>query len=57
MLNKIMNFLMCVVPFVWLMMSIPNFFAGNYDKATYDLAAGVFFMILPMYFDFLDGKR
>ena len=56
-MQKFMNFLMQIMPFVWLILSFSSFMAGHYDRAAYDMAAGAFFMILPMYYDFLDRKR
>lgn len=55
-MKSFVNILMMLFPFVWMILAIINAFAGHYDRAAYDVAAGTFFMVLPMYFDFLDKK-
>lgn len=55
-MRNFLNITMMLFPFAWMMLAIVNGFSGQYDKAAYDMAAGAFFMILPMYFEFLDRK-
>lgn len=56
-MKKVMNVFMILLPFVWIMLGIFNAFAGQYDRAAYDMAAGAFFMIMPMYYSFLKDRE
>lgn len=55
-MNYVLGFLMRGFPFLWIIMGIMGSLNDQYDKAAYDMAAGAFFMIMPMYFAFLDGR-
>lgn len=55
-MNTVLRFLMRLFPFLWFFMGLVISYIGKYDLAAYDMAAGAFFMILPMYYAFLDSK-
>lgn len=56
-MKKVMNVFMILLPFAWIMLGIFNAFAGQYDRAAYDMAAGAFFMIMPLYYSFLKDRE
>jgi hypothetical protein len=48
---------MRVMPWLFAIAGLICAFGNNYDQAAYNMAAGVFFMILPQYFEFLEIRR
>lgn len=56
-MKSFFSFLMQILPFAWMLLGFYNMVTGQYDRAAYDMAAGAFFMIMPMYYAFLEGRR
>lgn len=55
-MHYFLRYIMRAFPIFWVVLGILNALLEKYDLATYNMAAGAFFMILPMYYAFLDEK-
>lgn len=61
MMNSFLNFLVKLVylgfPMFWMIIGITFALMDRYDQAAYNMAAGAFFMIMPMYYAHLNERR
>ena len=57
MVEIIIAFLNRILPWVFAVAGLLLAIAGRYDQAAYNMAAGVFFMVLPQYLDYMEIRR
>lgn len=57
MFQVLFSFLMQLIPWLLAIAGLICAFTGKYDQAAYNMAAATFYMILPLYYEFLEIRR